>query len=815
MHLSGRTLDRREPKYLHLPGQINYLFNEDALFADEVLVTESPTDCIFAEQKRYGAVALFGTSLKLEHAAKFSRCRTPYLCLDGDDAGVVGVQRVGEIIGERAKVIRLPEGLDLDEYLKKYGTAGFDALKTAAPGIFKFELDLIPAETDKTELPQALEPLLKRVARVAEVKAEAFLNHEIKPRFGLTTREISGYLKLMSGYRAGEGAVSDREKTHATNEPGTAGPYRVQAGHICVERMTHQGAVTVPLCNFVARVVEELVFDDGVETTRSFAIEGKLENGTRLPLIRVPVAQFNGMAWVTQNWGRSAIVSAGLSVRDQLREAIQRLSQSAPQRRVLTHTGWREIEGQWVFLTAAGAVGGEGLEVILDSGLSRYRLPKKAEDVVEAVRTSLRLLRLGPLSVTVPLFSAVYRAPLAAVYPVDLSLWLEGQTGSLKSTLAALFLSHFGEFDRTNLPGAWTSTANHLERRAFTLKDLPFVIDDYAPSAMDARELETKTSRLLRAQGNLQGRGSLRADLTERPEYPPRGLIISTGEQHPPGQSILARTPIVEVQRSTIDLAALSEAQQSAARLPHAMSGYLAWLAPQMSGLPSLLRTTFEGTRKRATAEGQHLRVPEAIAHLWLGLQCALTYAEEISACPRREAEDLNVKCWKALVSLGRAQNRLVEGEKPSRRFLRVIFTLLTQGRARFSRKDQPTAMPSNESVLSGWYDEHSLYLNPDAAFQAVARFCRDTGEGFPVREARLMSDLHREGLSDCDPGRHNTTVSIGGRSQRALKLNRHEMESLLNSELPIEDTTVTGITTITGFQEERDGVSSETPSRG
>ena len=119
---------------------------------------------------------------------------------------------------------------------------------------------------------------------------------------------------------------------------------------------------------------------------------------------------------------------------------------------------------------------------------------------------------------------------------------------------------------RTSLPGAWTSTANQLERRAFTLQDVLFVVDDYAPQALDHRELETKASRLLRAQGNLSGRGRLRADLSERPAMPPRGLILSTGEDRPGGRSILARTLLLELDRAQVDLARLSAAQQLASR---------------------------------------------------------------------------------------------------------------------------------------------------------------------------------------------------------------------------------------------------------
>jgi DNA primase catalytic core len=798
VNFTGRSPEGGGPKYLHLPGEIRHLFNEDALRADEILVTESPTDCIFSEQESYGAVALFGTSLNVEHIAKFSRCQVVYLCLDSDAAGIAGARKIGAMLGERARVVELPNGLDLDEFLKEFGKEDFDALKNAAPNIVRFELGLIDPHTPKTELPGKLEPVLKIMARLEEVKAEAYLTHEIKVRFVLTNQEIASYRKLLRKFRSAEGLATPSGTPGENGGTRSTTSYLVESERICVKRMTKDGPVIIPLCNFNARVVEELVLDDGAETTRSFAIEGALESGEQLPLIRVPGSQFNGMAWVTQNWGCPAIVKAGFSVRDQLREAIQRLSLSVQQRRVFTHTGWREVNGKWVYLTANGAVGCEGFEVDLGPGLSRYRLPNKPKDVAGAIRVSLELLKLGPLTVMAPLLASVYRAPLASAFPLDLTIWLEGTTGSLKSTLAALLLSHFGDFDRTNLPGAWAATANHLEIRAFKLKDAAFVIDDFAPSPLDAREQQIKASRLLRAQGNLQGRGRLRADLSERPDYPPRGLIISTGEQHPTGQSILARTPVIEVQRSTIDLAALSEAQKDAGRLGHAMAGYVLWLAPQMPTLRPLLREAFEGTRQRATAENEHLRIPEALAHLWLGLHCFLTYAEEIGNYSHNEAEELGAEAWEALLSLGRTQSQLVAEEKPAEHFLRVLEALLTQHRILLLRRDESAPPPLTDGKLVIWFDQDSLYLNPEAGFQAVARFCREAGESFPVRQGRIMKDLDQEGISECDPGRHSTTAKIGGHSHRVLKLKREMVERLLGSDLSIPDE----VTTVTGFQE-------------
>ena len=144
-----------------------------------------------------------------------------------------------------------------------------------------------------------------------------------------------------------------------------SGPYRIKNGAICIEQMKEQGPILKPLCNFVAQVDEELVLDDGLETSRAFLISGKLAQGGNLLQARVPASHFGGMLWVTERWGFGAIVNAGGSTRDRLREAIQRLSPSPRSRRIFTHTGWREIDGQWVYLTANGAVGRQEIEVDL------------------------------------------------------------------------------------------------------------------------------------------------------------------------------------------------------------------------------------------------------------------------------------------------------------------------------------------------------------------------------------------------------------------------------------------------------------------
>jgi hypothetical protein len=86
--------------------------------------------------------------------------------------------------------------------------------------------------------------------------------------------------------------------------------------------------------------------------------------------------------------------------------------------------------------------------------------------------------------------------------------------------------------------------------------------------------------------------------------------MLSTGEDLPPGQSILARILSVEVDRSKLYLPKITEAQKQTGRLPHAMAGYLAWLAPQLDELSRTLPEQWREHRASFTEKAVHLRRP-------------------------------------------------------------------------------------------------------------------------------------------------------------------------------------------------------------
>ncbi len=448
--------------------------------------------------------------------------------------------------------------------------------------------------------------LLEALAQLAESDpAEYACRRARLQRAGIRLRDLDAALAPL------------RRKLRAAQPlPDAAGAYRVAGGRIVRDVPTRDGPVDTPLATWAGRIVEEVVTDDGAERSVTLAVEGALQDGTPLPRVEVLAADWPYMRWPVERWGTRAVVLAGAATADHLRCALQLLSGDVPRRTVYAHTGWREIGGRWLYLHAGGAIGAGGpasdVCVSLPDALAGYILPDPLDDprgasrVWLAVRASLRVLDVAPDRITVPLLGAVYRAVLA---PCDCALHLAGPTGAGKSETAALAQQHYGAaMDRLHLPGSWASTGNSLESLAFAAAHAVLVVDDFAPAGAtgDVSRMHREADRLLRAQGNRAGRQRMRADATLRPAKPPRGIIISTGEDVPRGQSLRARMLTLELGPGELDWARLTDCQRDAAAglYAQAMAGFLRWLAPQYPAIRDGLRARRRRCATVSTSRG-------------------------------------------------------------------------------------------------------------------------------------------------------------------------------------------------------------------
>jgi len=421
-------------------------------------------------------------------------------------------------------------------------------------------------------------------------------------------------------------------------------------------------------------------------------------------------------------------------------------------------------------------------------------------------------------------FGALYRAVLS---DTDFGVHLVGPTGCYKSELAALIQQHLGkEMDARHLPASWLSTGNALEGLAFAAKDSVLTVDDFAPSgsATEVQRAHREADRLFRGQGNRSGRGRMRADTSLRPEKPPRGLLLSTGEDTPRGQSLRARMLVLEVSYGDLgpkppeSNPRLTACQRDAAdgKYAAAMSGFLRWFAARYEAVRARLQDEHAALREQACSAGQHARTPGIIAGLYLGLRYFLEYAVSVGAIDANEQAAYGIlfetgpdgvsvprwnRAWKALTEAGAGQAAAIADAEPAAMFLRLIRAAITSGRAHLAAPDgdqpleaefwgwrrwsQDRLEPHGRCI--GWVDGEFIYLEPEAAFAEANLLAGQQNQSLPVSLRTLSSRLKEQRyLSDWDKSRQRNTVrrKLGGKRHREVLAIRQE--ALLETDVTI-----------------------------
>ncbi len=591
--------------------------------------------------------------------------------------------------------------------------------------------------------------------------------------------------------------------THEPAEAPATCPYKANGiGLVWLKPVaTRDGAAApqpVQLTNFTAEISGDVSRDDGTEQTRVFEVTAKLAGDDAVHKGTVNAEDFDSLKWLNTILGARAVVYPSKS--EHARVAIRLLSHRIETRRVIAHTGWRDDGNGWRYYHAGGALGADGLitaEVELPSALANYTLPAPLTGAEReaAVRAVFALFRVAPDDVLLPLLGAIWVSVLGGA---DFSVYLAGKTGSGKSVLAALALNFFGSgFTHENLPASWSSTGNSLESLAHVAKDCALVVDDFCPhgSAADQARLQAAADRIFRAQGNHSGRLRCRTDGTVRAVKPPRGLILSTGEDVPHGQSLRARTLIREVVKEQLDWQAITSAQTLARQgvYAQALAGFLQWLATgdQIAALQAKTNDELAHWRSEWTRRGLsgHKRNATTLAQLARGWHHWLRFACEAGSINQADHNEYWRRVWQALAKAGAAQDQYQASENPATRFIELLQAALSSGKAHLAATDG--GKPSVDQAQAygwrdgdplgdriGWIDGDDVFLQTDAAFSLAQRLAVG-GEGLNVSSQTLWKRLNEAGfLASTDTARNTLKVRrrIAGRDQSVLHLRAEKL---------------------------------------
>lgn len=570
--------------------------------------------------------------------------------------------------------------------------------------------------------------------------------------------------------------------------------YEVTSQGFVWHKKTNDETHRVKLTNWTAQIVGDIVEDNGVETHRTFEIEAQL-NGA-VSRFTLSASEFEAMRWPTQYLGAGAFTYSSQSYSNNVKLAIQLNSPHIKQHHIYTHTGWRQLEsGGWVYLHAKGAIGTDGtvsgVRVHLPESLSKFQLPDPPSGALlqKAIQASLQFLEVGPLTVTLPLYMAIWRAALGQT---QFSLHASGKTGTFKSSIAALVQQHFGpEMDISHLPGSWSSTPNALEILCFHSKDTIIVVDDFIPTGNrgDIQRYHANADRLLRGQGNQAGRQRLTSDSKLMPPKPPRGLILSTGEDTPTGHSLRARLLEIEMEPGTVRKDRLSSCQEQAAEglYAQALAGYIHEIAQQYESIQQGLGDHIAEYRQHFTKQGMHARTPEILANLAVGFEYFLTFAQEHQVLNPKQVKAWKEKAIEALKVIGKAQQQGHQEMDPVQQVFDHLDLALSSGEAHLRSLDETTPPFPQEwgwkefgkgnwqaqGPKLGWIDSKKqvIYFDPARMVPVAQQRARKQDDTLSFTDQTIKKRLKDEKYIQTDRDRLTVRRQIEGQRREVLCL--------------------------------------------
>lgn len=543
----------------------------------------------------------------------------------------------------------------------------------------------------------------------------------------------------------------------------------------------------VQLSNFVAYPTEKINYRNGKDTETFYKVKCLILDDLNIKLAEqiITVEQFQKNNYILgSSWDKYAITSAGSTIPDKLREVSQHIGRYVmEEKNIYTHTGFTKVNGKLCYLFHNGVIG-DVENVYADLSIDKlesFCFTNKEFNIKQSSQRSLSILDMASYDITIPLLATVYTAPLTSMFSglgihPDFILFIQGKTGTRKSSITALLLCHFGNFDRNAFPASFRDTLNSIEKKAFLLKDTIIVVDDYNPEIIGNKKLDTM-ERLYAMFGDRTGRTRMSQNgKSLKSPYTARGLCIVTGETIPDvAQSRIARSLIINIEENSIDLNKLSDLQNNSEELAFSMKKYIEWIIQNEDLVKNLAKNNFQELKIKQNSNA-HGRTNENANALITGFSIFTEFLVRTGVIDKLKKEQLDKNCHQTLVKLVEKQTQEIVDLKPTDMFYNALNQLFATRMIHVLDYDtgENVENMSQGGAFVGYYDkmEDLYYFFPNVIYNSICKFYANGSMKFPINAKSLWKYLLEEdNLYRTDPRRYTIQRRVNGEAQTVVAI--------------------------------------------
>lgn len=502
----------------------------------------------------------------------------------------------------------------------------------------------------------------------------------------------------------------------------------------------------VQICNFDIlvkehRVIKERNKKDGIE----FLFE-VICNGTRTELT-ISNKDLDSITKVIQREVPMCTLKTAVPKGNLILASIARKQlQGIPTRYIFKSAGFWRTEERWVYVHDTAPV--PNPKIVFQTG---YSIPNDhglgpTQSCVEAIgflglsQKQTMLLPLFLLAHLGPLFELFAEAGFVPRFVT----FLNGRTGSLKTSIALCLYKIFGELKDT--PEAnFNDTETALEIKLGTACSRVLLVDDFRPpvTATGGRQNLEKLEKIIRFVGDRISKARSNPELGRAKEFPPTGCCLITGEDTGGSQSSLLRCLVLSIEKGDIDGRKLQKYQDNPILLQTHMYHFLCWCGTHGDWLVHYIKENFKKERNYYSEKVHERRIADTGATLVLVAHIFLCYAATVGTLAEGNKLPLEHE-WRSIIEQALQFSEGYSKEKnPAAMYLSALFDMHQSGKVAIA-SEISTYEPTKHI---GYAKEGEWWLRKNDLYRLVVQYWGGLGVAFPLSIVKVNEALDDQGL--------------------------------------------------------------------
>lgn len=384
------------------------------------------------------------------------------------------------------------------------------------------------------------------------------------------------------------------------------------------------------------------------------------------------------------------------------------------------------------------------------------------------------------------LLGILYKVFEEAGYPPRFLLFVNGKTGSMKTTISKILYTQLTDMEHRNMPRRIDAdTLNSLERAiVLTARDNVILIDDFSPAKTPQKkaDLQNRLEHVIRMIGDGATKSRSNINLEDVHGEGVKGMVVVTGEIRGKGLSSNLRCFYCEVDRKDADLDVISWFQHNEYAYTSMLKCFADFVGVNWEKCKEIIIRGFPMeradmanvlTERRLIDSAVCLRVTADIVHAfleWCGMD-AFMIEEHVNFCKF------------AILQMACQNESLAKGENFGETFLKAVSVLMDSKKIKlYQGKIEHVHM----AEFDGFEDDTFFYFMPEITFSKVMQFLAQMKQFFPLDLKEVVASLLEDGIiktysNGAGKKTNLARISIGNnKKSNFLKIKKDVFESVV-----------------------------------